>query len=227
MFNIAIDGFGGSGKSTIAVGISERFNFKVLNTGSIYRGLACAYLELGLSKEPNEQIIHDFISRAEIDVFFVGKEQHVAVNGKDYTGSLRLEETSRFAAIISPFPELREAVKIVQQDFARKYNCVIEGRGVGIDVLPNADLKLFITATPEVRAMRRYNQIKDTPDAPSFQQILKDLNARDYADEHREHGANVPAKDAVIFDTTNLTLEESLDIVEKLVRQKMNNKKQS
>lgn len=226
MFNVAVDGLGGCGKSTVAQGIAERLKFKVLNTGAIYRALACAYLDMGLG-ELSDKRVNEFACDLEIDVFFEGKDQHVIVNGKDYTPFLRKEEISKFSSMISPYPQLREVVRRVQKDFAKKHNCIIEGRGIGIDVLPDADLKFFLTATPEVRAMRRYVQIKDTPNAPTFDDVLADLNARDYADEHREHGTNIPAKDAVILDTTNLTLEESLDIVEEIVRKRIKNKKQS
>ena len=224
MFNIAIDGFGGCGKSTLSQGLAEKLGFKTLNTGSIYRALACRYLDEGLPEKPTEKIIDKFVEDIKIDVFFEGDLQHVKVKGVDYTPYLREEKISDFASIISPFPKLRNVTLRVQREFAKNNNCIIEGRGIGIDVLPNADLKLFLTARPEVRAMRRYQQIKNTPNAPTFDEILQDLNERDYRDVHREHGANVPASDAVILDTSDMTLEESIqkavDIFNEMVEER-------
>ena len=178
MLNIALDGHVGSGKSTIAKGIANQLGLKVLDTGAIYRGLACCYKEKGLPV-PNENIIEKFVSDIKVEVVFIDDLQHVVVNGKDYTQFLRLEETSMMAAQISPFSVLRSVVLKIQRQFAKDYPCVIEGRDIGREVLPDAQVKFFVTASEEVRAKRRFDQIKDK-DSTSFQDVLKDLRERDY-----------------------------------------------
>lgn len=220
MVNIAIDGVGGSGKSTLARGLAKRLGYRVLDTGAIYRGLACEYKAQGYGK-PTEKIISKFIKDIKVELFFEGELQHVVVNGTDYTARLRSEEISTLSSIISPFDNLRQKVRDLQRDFAKKYNCVIEGRDIGRVVIPNADLKLFVTAKPEIRAQRRFDQIKDKPNAPTFEAVLEELNRRDYADIHREVAALVPADDAIILDTSFMTLEQSIDKCEELVNERI------
>ena len=153
---------------------------------------------------------------------FLKDGQHVIVNGKDYLPFIRLEEISMLAAKISPFSQLRKIVLSVQQSFAKKNNCIMEGRDIGTEVLPNADVKFFITAREEVRAQRRYDQIKNKPNAPSYKDILEDLRARDYADEHREVAPLKPAKDSIILDTSDMTLEQSIEKCIKLIKERQN-----
>ncbi len=210
MFNIAIDGHVGCGKSTLAKGLAERLGFKVFDTGAVYRSLACAYKANGYG-EVNEENIIDFVSKVEVKVIFQKDGQHVLVNGTDYHSSIRLEEISMLTAKISPYVQLRAKVLDIQRDFARKNNLIMEGRDIGTEVLPNADIKFFITAREEVRAQRRFDQIKNKPNTPSYEEILVDLRARDYADEHREVAPLKPANDSIILDTSDMTLEESIN----------------
>lgn len=211
MFNIAIDGTVGSGKSTLAKGLAEKLNLKVLDTGAIYRGIACYYKEKFNNQKPNKKIIEEFVDSLEIDIKFLDGQQHVIINKRDYTPYLRLEEISMLASVISPYPEVREKVLYLQRVFARNYDCIIEGRDIGTIVLPKAQIKFFVTATEEVRAMRRYTQMKDKLNSPSYEEILEDLRQRDYKDIHREIAPLIPAKDSIMIDTTNQTLEESIN----------------
>lgn len=210
MINIAIDGHVGSGKSTLAKGLAKRLGFNIFDTGAIYRGLACEYMKRNLG-EPNQKIIEEFIKTVEIKVDFVGDIEHVYVNGFDYTPYLRLEETSVMAGKVSPYPVLRAKVLNLQRDFAKTHNVVMEGRDIGTHVLPNADYKFFVTASEDVRAKRRFDQIKDKPNAPTYQEILRDLRERDYRDEHREASPLKPAEDSVIIDSSNQTLDETIE----------------
>lgn len=209
MLNIAIDGHVGSGKSTLAKGIAKNLGLKVLDTGAIYRGLACAFKE-GEWCDINLENVTKFASQTTVKIAFIEDLQHVIVNGKDYTPWLRLEETSRIASQIAVFQVVRNKVLEIQRDFANNYDCVMEGRDIGTDVLPNAQLKLFITASEEVRAKRRFDQIKDKTQT-SFEQVLKDLRDRDYKDTHREIAPLKPAKDAIIIDTSDMTLEQTIE----------------
>ena len=217
MINIAIDGHVGSGKSTLAKGLAKKLGFKVLDTGAIYRGFACAFKDKGYT-EINDATIEDFVKDAKVEIFFEGELQHVLVNSKDYTAFLREEEISLLSSKVSPYKVLREKVKQLQREFAGKYNCIMEGRDIGTVVLPNADVKFFITASEVVRAQRRYLQYKDKKDGPSFEEVLQDLRERDYRDEHREVAPLKPASDAIIVDTSNMTLEESIDYCLKIIK---------
>lgn len=222
MINIAIDGHVGSGKSTLAKGIAQKLNYHVLDTGAIYRGLACAYKDKGY-REINDENINNFIKNIKVNVVFEKDIQKVLVDDVDYTPFLRTEETSTLASKISPFQVLRSKVLIIQRDFASKYNCIIEGRDIGTVVLPNADVKFFVTAKEEVRAMRRYEQLKDK--SLSYEEILKDLKERDYKDEHRVIAPLKIAEDSILLDTSNMTLEQTIDKCVNIIEQKINGEK--
>lgn len=211
MLNIAIDGHVGSGKSTLSKGLAKRLNLRVLDTGAIYRGIACRFKAEGLENHIDEGTINKFVEKLKVQVEFDGDLQRVIVDGVDYTPWLRKEETSVLTSKISPFPKIRDKVLDIQRDFAKKYDCVIEGRDIGTVVLPNADVKFFITASEKVRAQRRYDQIKNLPDSPSYDEILKDLRMRDYQDEHRKIAPLKPAKDSIIMDTSEMTLEQTIE----------------
>lgn len=222
MINIAIDGYVGSGKSTLAKGLAKKLNYKVLDTGAIYRGLACAYIARGYGEVCQESIDNFLNNCKTIEIFFKDELQHVVVCNVDYTQYLRTEEISMLAAQISPYKNLREKVKTIQQDFASKNNCIIEGRDIGTVVLPNADIKFFITASEEIRANRRFAQIKETPNSPTYENILKDLRERDYKDEHRLIAPLKPAKDSIIIDTSNMNLEQTIEYCLKIIKLKIN-----
>lgn len=217
MFSVTIDGKAGCGKSTIAKELSKRLDFKNFNTGAVYRAITCEYKNIYNDKKPTKQIIEEFVKNLKVNVIFNEEEQVVLVNGNDYTKFLRDEEISNFVALISPFDQIRQKVRQIQRDFAREYNCVMEGRDIGTVVLPNAQCKLFITASNEVRAQRRLDQLKETENCPTYEQILQELYDRDYKDVNREHGALLPAQDAIIVDNSNETLAETLDRCEKIV----------
>lgn len=219
MFNIAIDGHVGCGKSTLAKGLAAKLGFMVFDTGAVYRSLACSFKAKGYTKI-SEQEIAKFVKDLKVEVKFFPDGQHVFVDGVDYINQIRLEEISMLAAKIAPFPVLRAKVLDVQRNFAKVNNCIMEGRDIGTDVLPYADIKFFITAREEVRAMRRYDQIKHKPNSPSYQEILEDLRARDYADEHREIAPLRPADDSIILDTSDLTLEESIEKCLKIIKER-------
>ena len=222
MINIAIDGHAGSGKSVLARGIAERLNYRVLNTGALYRAMACAYRESGLKGVDNDKI-NQFIENINISVKFIDDVQHVFVNGKDYTPHLREEEISILSSEISPYQQLRDKVVDLQRDFAKYNNCVMEGRDIATNVLPNAQIKIFLTASPEKRAMRRYLEMKDKGNI-TFEQVLSDLKERDYRDEHRAVAPLVPAKDSIILDNGDLTLEGTIDKAIELINAKLQKK---
>lgn len=217
MFNVTIDGKAGCGKSTLAEELSIRLNLKKFNTGAVYRGLTCEYMNIYGDKKPTLEVIKEFLKKLDITVKFIDNEQHVIVNGQDYTPRLREEVISNFVALVAPFDELREKVRQIQRNFAKDNDCIMEGRDIGTVVLPKAQCKLFLTASNEVRAQRRYDQLKGTENCPTLQEILTELNDRDYKDITREHGALLPAEDSIIVDNSNETLEQTIDRCVKII----------
>lgn len=221
MFSVTIDGKAGCGKSTVAKELSARLKFKNFNTGAVYRTITCEYKNIYGSTVPTQKIIKEFVKNLKVVVTFDGDRQVVLANNNDYSKHLRDEEISNFVALVSPFDEVRKKVREIQREFAKTNDCVMEGRDIGTVVLPNAQCKLFITASNEVRAKRRLEQLKGTPDCPTYEQLLQELNDRDFKDINREHGALLPAKDGIIIDNSSETLEQTLDRCEKIVREIM------
>ena len=221
MFSVTIDGKAGCGKSTIAKELSKRLGFKNFNTGAVYRAITCEYKNIYNDKKPTKQIIEEFIKNLKVNVVFNEEEQVVLVNGNDYTKFLRDEEISNFVAKVSPFNDVRIKVRDIQREFAKNNDCIMEGRDIGTVVLPDAKCKLFITASPEVRAQRRYDQLKETPDCPTYEEILEEINDRDNQDINREHGALLPAEDGIIVDNSNETLEQTVERCKKIILEKM------
>ena len=209
MLNIAIDGYVGSGKSTLAHALAKRLNLKVLDTGAIYRSITCFYQEK-FGNLVSGDLVEEFVKDLEVKVEFKGENQIVFVNGKDYVNRIRQEEISVLTSELAPYISIRNKVLSVQRKFAKEYDCVIEGRDIGTVVLPKANFKFFITASEKTRAERRYCQIKDKQKV-SLEQILQDLQIRDYNDTHRKIAPLVPAKDSIILDTTDLTLEQTVE----------------
>ena len=221
MFQIAVDGTSGSGKSSFAKGVAKKLGFYYLNTGEIYRALACAFKERGYG-EVNDENIADFVKDIKVEVVFEEGEQVVYVNGKHYTPYLRLEEISSLTSQISPFKILRAQVLDVQRNFAKENNVVMEGRDIGSTVLPNADVKIFLTADVRARAERRYKELSPEDKAQtSLEEVLADLEERDYRDSHREVAPLKVADGAVVLDNSNLNLEQTIEKGIEIVREKI------
>lgn len=219
MLNIAIDGYSGAGKSSVADKIAQRLNIKKFDTGAIYRGLACEYLAQSL-QEPNEQIIEKFISSVKVEIFFEGDKQHVVVNGTDYTPHLREEKISYFSSIISPFPHLREKVLSLQRAFASANDCVMEGRDIGSVVLPDASVKFFLTASLEKRTQRRLKQLKEMGIDESYEEVYASLKARDLNDLSRKVAPLVKVADAFEIDASDKTVEEVVEECLRIIHEK-------
>ncbi len=219
MINIAIDGYAGSGKSVLAHGLAQRLGYKVLDTGALYRGLACAF-RAGDWGELNDANVDKFLKDVVVRVEFFGDKQHVFVGEVDYTSHLRESEISSLSSQISTFPKLREKILNLQREFAMKNNCVMEGRDIATNVLPFAQIKIFLTADVEKRAKRRYAEMKDK-ESISYEQVLEDLKERDRRDETREIAPLKPAKDSVILDNGDLSVEGTIDKAIEIVNEKL------
>lgn len=223
MINIAIDGVAGCGKSTLAEQLAKRLKVKKFNTGMVYRAITCEYMSrYSRDTLPNKKIIDEFLKNLKVEVVFDDFTQIVIVNGNDYSSILRQEEVSKLTPLISGFDNLREQVRKIQREFANNNDCIMEGRDIGRVVLKNATIKIFLCASDEVRAKRRYAQLVDLPNAPSFEQVLEDIKQRDKEDREREFGTMLPADDAIIVDNSNQTLEQTIDYCVELINQKIN-----
>ena len=220
MFAVTIDGKAGCGKSTLADELSKQLNLKKFNTGAVYRGITCEYKKNYGEMEPEISQIENFVKNLNVEVVFDGFTQIVIDNGTDYTYYLRDEGISNFVAKVSPFNQVREKVRQIQREFAANNDCIMEGRDIGTVVLPKAQCKLFITASSEVRAQRRFEQLKQTPDCPTYEEILEEINERDFKDINREHGALLPAEDGIIIDNSNETVEQTIERCKKIILEK-------
>lgn len=209
---IALDGPAGAGKSTIAKIIAKRLGLPYLDTGAMYRAMALCALSEGVSLTDAEKV-DELLRRTDIKVAYLDDGQHVFVNGADVTGRLREEEIGKGASLISKLRCVRDKLAAMQRDIAHETHAVLDGREIGTFVIPETPYKFYITATPEERAMRRLRQLEEKGEKPDYVSILKDIQARDYQDSHRDYAPLKQAEDAVLIDTTYMTIEEAVDAV--------------
>ncbi len=208
MIAVAIDGPAGAGKSTIAKMAAEKLGYIYMDTGALYRavGHACLQQNINVSNAPQ---VDACVSTLTVDLRFVDGVQRVFVNGEDVTDYIRTEKISKAASRVSAFPEVRSFLLDLQRDFATSHNVIMDGRDIGTVVLPNAQVKVFLTASPEERARRRVRQYEEQGTPADYEEILSEIKQRDYNDSTRAAAPLKPAEDAVLLDTTGLTLEES------------------
>ena len=216
---IALDGPAGAGKSTIAKIIVKRLGLPYLDTGAMYRAMAlCAFSE-GVSLTDAEKV-DELLNRTDIRVAYLDDGQHVFVNGTDVTGRLREEEIGKGASLISKLRCVRDKLAGMQRDIAHETHAVLDGREIGTFVIPETPYKFYVTATAEERALRRVRQLEEKGENPDYQLILKDIEARDYQDSHRDYAPLKQAEDAVLIDTTHMTIDEAVDAVLKALEEK-------
>lgn len=215
MYNIAIDGPVGSGKSTLAKMLATRLGFRFLDTGALYRGVAC-YIKYKNIDKIDEQSINKIVNELTIKIKFINNIQHVIINNLDFTAQLREEDISMLSSQISNYKSVRDKVLLLQREFAKENNCILEGRDIGTVILPNADVKFYLIADEKIRATRRYLQFKNSNDA-SYEKVYSDLKKRDFDNIHREIAPLKPAKDSIIIDNTNMTIEECANLCMKYI----------
>ena len=209
---IALDGPAGAGKSTIAKIIAKRLGLPYLDTGAMYRAMAlCAFSE-GVSLTDAEKV-DELLNRTDIRVAYLDDGQHVFVNGTDVTGRLREEEIGKGASLISKLRCVRDKLAGMQRDIAHETHAVLDGREIGTFVIPETPYKFYVTATAEERALRRVRQLEEKGETPDYELILKDILARDYQDSHRDYAPLKQAEDAVLIDTTHMTIDEAVEAV--------------
>lgn len=210
--NIAIDGPAGAGKSTIARKAAAELGFIYVDTGALYRSVAYYCISAGADVSAPESV-EKLLPEITPELRFIDGVQHVFVNGSDVSDKIRTPEVSMAASKVSAIPAVRAFLFDLQKKIARENDIIMDGRDIGTVVLPDADLKIFLTASPEARADRRYAELKDKPDAPAYEQVLADIIKRDHDDSTRAIAPLKQADDAVLCDTTELSLEESVQTI--------------
>lgn len=200
--NIAVDGPAGAGKSSIARAVAEEIGYIYVDTGALYRSIALYSIE---NKLDNESLVNS-LDKINIRLEFIDKCQHVFLNDNDVSDKIRTPEVSMGASKVSAIPEVREFIFGLQKKIAAENNIIMDGRDIGTVVLPGADLKVFLTASAEERANRRFKEMTDS--SISYEQVLEDIKQRDYNDMHRDIAPLKQAEDAVLLDTTGMTIEE-------------------
>ncbi len=215
--NIAIDGPAGAGKSTIAKMVSAEMGYIYVDTGAMYRAVALYLTENNIPDEDIEK----YIGGVDVSLKFIDGVQRVYLGDRDVSELIRTPEISMAASRTSAIPAVRARLFDLQQKLARENNIIMDGRDIGTVVLPNADVKIFLTASAEERANRRYKELSEKPDCPPYEEILKDIIQRDYNDMNRETAPLKQAEDAVLVDTTELTLEQSAARITEIIKERI------
>ena len=208
MLRVAIDGPGGTGKSTIAKAVAARLGLEYIDTGAMYRSIALKSIRKSVNPE-DEPAIVEMLSETVIDF----EDNKVYLDGEDVSGLIRTNEISMTASNISKLGPVRAKVDEVSKRLAATKNVVMEGRDIGTAVIPDAEVKIFMTADPAVRAKRRYDQLIEQGKSANLEEIKEEIEKRDYQDSHREINPLKQAEDAVFLDSSDLTIEENIDAV--------------
>lgn len=208
--NIAIDGPAGAGKSTIAKRCAKKLGYIYVDTGAMYRAMAIHFVDKG-TDVTDENAVKAECENVTILIKYEGEEQQVILNGVNVTGRLRQEEVGKMASKTSVYKCVRTKLVELQKELASKENVIMDGRDIGTCVLPNADLKIYLTASVEKRAKRRYDELVAKGETPSLNELKKDIENRDYQDMHRQESPLKQADDAILVDTSDMGIEEVTD----------------
>lgn len=221
MIAIAIDGPAGAGKSTIAKQLAKDLGYIYVDTGALYRAVGYYMVNQGIDPGAEDQVVPR-LRELTAELKYIGGEQRVLVNGEDVTQKIRTPQMSMAASQVSALPAVREFLFELQRKIARENNVIMDGRDIGTVVLPDAQVKIFLTASPEERARRRCEELLQKGEKVSLEEVLADIIQRDYNDSHRAVAPLKQAEDAVLVDTTRLDLEQSVQRLRELVKEKQN-----
>ena len=226
MINIAIDGYSGAGKSTLTKLLAKKLgnDFKVLDTGAIFRAMACGFIDFQKSNNIDDNSVNNFLNKNTVNVKFVDGIQHVYINNKDVTPYIRQENIGILSAKLCVYPQIRQCYLSIAQKFARKNNCIMEGRDIATVVMPNADVKIFLQADENTRAKRRLLELLDKGENTTLEDVIDNLNKRDGL-FNKGVTQLKPTHDSIIVDNTNMTLEQTADFCYKIIQKKLNDKK--
>ena len=216
-YNVAIDGPAGAGKSTIAKLVAKEKGYIYVDTGAMYRGLAIHFLDKGIQPQETEKVI-EASKDAEVTIAYEDAVQHVYLNGKDISSRLRNEEVGNMASVTSAIPEVRKKLLELQQNLAKTQNVIMDGRDIGTCVLPHADVKVYLTASVETRAKRRYQELQEKGEDCNLEEIAHDIEERDRRDMTREIAPLKQAEDAVLVDSSDMTIAEVVKTIVDLCR---------
>ena len=218
-FNIAIDGPAGAGKSTIAKQLAKELSFIYVDTGAMYRSMALYFMRNGIAKE-DEAAISDACKTVEVSIAYENGEQQVLLNGENVSKEIRKEEVGKMASATSVYKEVRKKLVELQQKLAADKDVIMDGRDIGTCVLPNAQVKIYLTASVETRAERRYQELQEKGAACDLEVIKKDIADRDYQDMHREISPLKQAEDAILVDSSDMGIEEVVENIKNIYREK-------
>ncbi|MCI9427320.1 MAG: (d)CMP kinase [Eubacterium sp.] len=218
--NIAIDGPAGAGKSTVAKMLAKELGFIYVDTGAMYRAAALYFLMNDIDVS-DETAVARACELTDVSIRFRENEQQVLLNGDNVNGKIRREEVGNMASAISVFPVVRQKLTALQQKLAASEDVVMDGRDIGTCVLPNAEVKIYLTASVTARAKRRYQELLERGESCNLEEIQKDISDRDYRDMHRDASPLKQADDAVFVDSSELTLEETAEAVRTVCQEKL------
>ena len=218
--NIAIDGPAGAGKSSIAKLVSKELGYIYVDTGALYRTVGLYSIRKGIDTKDADAVTAT-LKDIKVELGFVDGAQHVFLNGEDVSEAIRTPEASMGASNVSAIPAVRTFLFDLQRDIAKNNNCIMDGRDIGTVVLPDAQIKLFLTASAEARAVRRYKELIEKGEQVEFQDVLDDINKRDYQDSHREIAPLKQAEDAILVDNSGCNLEEGTKLVLGMIRERL------
>ncbi|MDR1563422.1 MAG: (d)CMP kinase [Oscillospiraceae bacterium] len=225
MISVAIDGPSGAGKSTVARRAAEALGYIYVDTGALYRSIGLFALLAGADCK-NEDHLRKILPIIKLELKFVEGEQRVLLNGKDVSEDIRTPEASMAASDVSALPLVREYLLDLQRNMALSNNVIMDGRDIGTVILPEATVKIFLTASAEARAMRRYSELLAKNPSVTYEEVLNDINRRDEQDSGRSIAPLKPAKDAVILDSTMRNLDETVSLVIRTVCEKLSTLKE-
>lgn len=214
-YNVAIDGPAGAGKSTIAKAVAKKLNYIYVDTGAMYRAMALYMLREQVDPGQPDKV-SEKCEQADITIAYENGQQVVYLNGENVNPYLRTEEVGNMASAISTFPRVRAKLVELQKSLAAKSDCIMDGRDIGTCVLPNAQVKVYLTASSLVRAKRRYDELTAKGEVCDLAKIQADIEERDYRDMHREHSPLCQAEDAVLVDSSDMSIDEVIDTILKL-----------
>lgn len=221
-FKIAIDGPAATGKSTIAKLLAKSLSFIYIDTGAMYRAMGLYFIKNNISYN-DENMINSLCDDIDLSISYKDGEQQISLNGENVTNLIRTEEVSKYASITSTYKKVREKLVHLQRSLGEKENVIMDGRDIGTVVFPNADLKIYLTATVKERVKRRYKELLLKGENVKEEDVEVELKERDYRDTNRENSPLRRADDAILIDTTNLSIEEVLEKIEKIYNEKRGN----
>lgn len=219
MINIAIDGPSGAGKSTVAKALAKALSFVYVDTGAMYRAIGLYARNNGIERENAPALIRS-LGEISVTIAYEDGTQHVFLNGTDVSREIRENEISLYASAVSKIPEVRAYLSELQKKLAREQNVIMDGRDIGTVILPNAQLKIFLFASPEARAERRMLELREKGQDVSYEQLLREMKERDEADRTRDIAPAVPAPDAVMMDNSRMTIDENIAAIKELMVQR-------